>query len=894
MHRFNALNITDRKRRELLTGVFTYEDDFIDDGLRCYTFKQALHLYLKQNGYELVVFYTPSGGLASYEREMLETFLRPIDEPAPAGGMTVDSEVYGRLRGGRLMRRNRGNTAPVDPVPNDPVPVNQPQSNLYCDNLGLWHTKGRGVHEANMSQMIYNIQSRRHMVLVIEASQDEEEFETPLVQKLSECLRNTEEHARILHNDNRVLILVQADSCRGRLMQLFDPQQQHPSVFMRGSFRDHYMKLTKDGEHHEINLKHVFALPQPTTEDVQNLMMYVRYQNGLDKSVDWSALPDICEQFALQDRWTLKELSYTIMEKTEFNHKAFEAEGIKRRGDSEASLAELVGLISVKEQIQALRDRMELAIERHEDISSINKHMVFYGNPGTGKTTVARIIAQIYKDLGLICKGHLVEVSREHLVAGYVGQTAIKTANVIDSALDGVLFIDEAYRLSDGGENDFGKEAIDTLLARMENDRRRLVVILAGYEKDMQRLYKLNEGLKSRFNTFINFPDYTVSELKEILLREAQKHYQVTPEVDSMLPGMLEYALAYKSRSNDEGYKFGNARWVRNLMEKVDNKVAYRRHDSDISKLQVQDFVDTGIEELEGWTPGRTNENDAKSPMNQLREMIGLQRVKEEVQVVANKAQYNQALSNAGITTGKDQSMHLVFSGSPGTGKTTVARLIGGIYRELGLLSSGHCIEIANRGMLIEGYQGQTAKHVNEVVDRARGGVLFIDEIYSLVTGELDSFGIEALNTLITRIENDRDDMVVILAGYEELMNNFFGRNPGLVSRFNTYVHFDDYSSEELTAITLQILQGKQHMLNVNADAASELQAFIEHVRTTLPRESGNGRWARNLAEKIVMAHSSRAMQQGITDRTGLLLCTREDIQHGIQLLEQNTTDYGS
>ena len=189
----------------------------------------------------------------------------------------------------------------------------------------------------------------------------------------------------------------------------------------------------------------------------------------------------------------------------------------------------------MKQQIESLKDYIEMCLERGDDITEMNKHLVFYGNPGTGKTTVARIIAGIYKDMGLVSKGHLVEVSREHLVAGYVGQTAIKTSNVIDSALDGILFVDEAYRLADGGENDFGKEAINTLLARMENDRKRLVVIFAGYEKDMNRLFEMNDGLTSRVNSYINFDDYDAGQLKQIFLLSARKKYTITPEVDAVL-----------------------------------------------------------------------------------------------------------------------------------------------------------------------------------------------------------------------------------------------------------------------------------------------------------------------------------------------------------------------
>ena len=263
----------------------------------------------------------------------------------------------------------------------------------------------------------------------------------------------------------------------------------------------------------------------------------------------------------------------------------------------------MIGLEGVKEQIRDLKNRMVLAIQKGEDISKMNKHVMFFGNPGTGKTTVARIIARIYKDLGFVKKGHLVEVNRENLVAGYVGQTAIKTQKVIDSAMDGVLFIDEAYRLARGGENDFGQEAIDTILARMENDRDRLIVIMAGYESDMQELFSMNQGLESRFNEYIRFEDYTVDELKQIFIFNARKKYTITPEVDSLLSRLISYAVEYKTRTTDKNYSFGNGRWVRNLMEKVEKNVANRngKKDSDIGVLLPEDFANLEMKELRGF-----------------------------------------------------------------------------------------------------------------------------------------------------------------------------------------------------------------------------------------------------------------------------------------------------
>ena len=237
-------------------------------------------------------------------------------------------------------------------------------------------------------------------------------------------------------------------------------------------------------------------------------------------------------------------------------------------------LRALIGLDSVKEEIETLTNFIKIRKEREEKglkNSSVSYHCVFTGNPGTGKTTVARIVAEIYKNLGILSKGHLVETDRSGLVAEYVGQTAVKTNNIIDTALDGVLFIDEAYSLISKSENDYGKEAIATLLKRMEDNRDRLVVILAGYTEEMQTFIDSNPGLQSRFNRYIEFPDYSAEELLKVFeLNLKQFDYKISNEAKALLEEHFIRKVAKKERN------FGNARFARNLFEKTIEKQANR------------------------------------------------------------------------------------------------------------------------------------------------------------------------------------------------------------------------------------------------------------------------------------------------------------------------------
>ncbi|HPF88974.1 MAG TPA: AAA family ATPase [Candidatus Limiplasma sp.] len=250
--------------------------------------------------------------------------------------------------------------------------------------------------------------------------------------------------------------------------------------------------------------------------------------------------------------------------------------------DLKKELESYIGLDIVKHEVESLVNLVtvqKLRVENDLPVNDLSLHMVFSGNPGTGKTMIARLMSRIYKVLGILSKGHLVETDRSGLVAGFVGQTAIKTSEVIKKALGGVLFIDEAYALTVSSENDYGQEAVNTLLKAMEDHRDDLIIIVAGYPKLMEGFVDSNPGLESRFNRFLFFPDYSAQEMLDIFdMRCKKSGYTVDEDTRTLLKGYLEkFSLDNKD--------FGNARGVRNLFERAVSAQANRlAKEKDITK----------------------------------------------------------------------------------------------------------------------------------------------------------------------------------------------------------------------------------------------------------------------------------------------------------------------
>jgi SpoVK/Ycf46/Vps4 family AAA+-type ATPase len=474
---------------------------------------------------------------------------------------------------------------------------------------------------------------------------------------------------------------------------------------------------------------------------------------------------------------------------------------------------------------------------------------VFTGNPGTGKTTVARIMADVFKAVGMLPTSNLIEVDRSKLVASYVGQTAKQVNEQCDNAMGGILFVDEAYTLSQGQGDTFGKEAIDTLLKRMEDDRGKYVVIAAGYSKEMEDFLQTNSGLRSRFSDYINFEDYNADEMRDIFIGMCKKgKIEFADGFDDALQRKLKEI--YGGRGKD----FANARTVRQLFDKTKDNISTRvmemkstgASDEDRKRemyiMRPEDIID----------PNSEKPVSIEDALKELNELIGLKSVKDAVIKIANTLRAQQ------ITGQKEKlNKHFVFQGNPGTGKTTVARIMGNVFKAVGMLPTSKLVEV-ERSKLVGQYMGHTAVTTNKMCDSAMGGILFVDEAYALKQGQHDEFGQEAVDTLLKRMEDDRGKFVCIAAGYTKEMKIFLQSNSGFKSRFSDYIDFEDYNAEEMYQIFVSMCKKRNIEFADGFDDA--LKKRLEDLYSKRNDQFANARTVRQIYDKTYENVSSRVI----------------------------------
>ena len=540
----------------------------------------------------------------------------------------------------------------------------------------------------------------------------------------------------------------------------------------------------------------------------------------------------------------LFDLYNKMIELDSFGYMGINKNGLIRIGESEKKLNELIGLSGIKESIKKIK-AYALA---NKDSDNLNIHMCFLGNPGSGKTEVARYIAGILYENKILPTKKIVEVDRSGLVSQYFGATAEKTSWVISSAMGGVLFIDEAYALgnnSDIGITDYGKEAIDTLVKAMEDYRGKFCVILAGYKNEMLQMLSTNPGFKSRIQFTLDFPNYSRDELKritELMLKNRQ--YTIS---SAAMDRILDITDVKRKEPN-----FANAREIRNILDQVimcQNVRCVGSDDRELGLVDVNKYIQDAKINLP--TVGSGMGKTILTGEEELDQLIGLSAVKRMIKKIKAYAKRNKGDA--------DFNLHMCFYGNPGTGKTEVARILSRILYDAGVLDEAKLVETDGQGLLGK-YVGETGPKTEAKINEAMNGVLFIDEAYSLVgsnsaNGMSTSYGEEAIAVLLKGMEDHRGQFCVILAGYKDEMKNMLSMNPGFASRIQFTLEFPDYSREELGDIAKRFLSKKHY--SITEDALARVLEITDYYRKR--PNFANARTVRNILDQVILNQNLRA-----------------------------------
>lgn len=542
-----------------------------------------------------------------------------------------------------------------------------------------------------------------------------------------------------------------------------------------------------------------------------------------------------------------------------------------------SELDDLIGLQSVKDRIKEYANYLEfIALRKDKGLpedETLNLNCVFKGNPGTGKTTIARKLGKIYKQLGLLSKGHVHEVDRGDLVAEFIGQTAPKTKAAIKKAEGGILFIDEAYSLArkDDDSKDFGKEAIEILLKEL-SDGKDIAIIAAGYPNEMDIFIESNPGLKSRFRMIYDFPDYAPQELLEIAhVHSHKKGIQFAEDAEALF--YKKIVDAYRNRDQF----FGNARLIVSLIEEAKLNLGIRvMNEENPAALSLEELSQVSVFDIEKLSINSKDiipdipidEELLALSLEKLDGLIGIDSVKNEINSLVKLVRYYKETD---LEIQNSFSLHSVFTGNPGTGKTTVARILAQIYKALGILEKGNLVE-CDRQSLIGGYVGQTAIKTGDIINKAMGGVLFIDEAYALSEGGNSDYGKEAIEIILKRMEDFRGRFIVIAAGYTDNMTRFIESNPGLKSRFDKVFEFEDFNAELLIEIAKnQITDAGFSMAN---PAQKSLRQLIENMYASKDKYFGNGRSVRKIVEEAIRNQHLRMSDLEPTKRSKKMVKT--------------------
>lgn len=792
------------------------KDEFYTSDLRVANLEEILHRHLHKNGYERIAYYQGTKGLYCYDEKSFKlSFEKKSVQEKKEKPSQSKNKVLGGVLGKRISKKSTSKEEEFD----------------FNASSKLSRKMGDSDIVSHFDYLLSEDEIKTAIIF-----SDFNDFilhtEHDVVRNLSAKISDWDGLSS--QNKNIILFIIPSGISLQKIRQNTENYDQWQTLTSK-MFSESNPESVK-------TTQQMINIANPYKDEIRNLVNYLRINNGIQ--VDWLHFDENIDELvriSKERNIFLKNFSATLQNIGAFSkkeiYKQFEIQGDKMKGLEK--LNELVGLEYLTHEIEKLvkyaNSKKKVTQEVHtdeirrilpplkKDKNEVNLHIALSGNPGTGKTTVAKIISEVFKENDILEVGHIVEAKSSDLVGEYVGHTAVKTQEKIDQAMGGVLFIDEAYKLL---SNDHGQEAIDTLVEAMTAREGEFSVIIAGYPKEIEEFLNSNPGLKRRFANKIHLTDYEPEALMKIFEAKMKKDgYSFSQELEDIFPHFIRNWFDARDEKT-----FGNAGDVVNLFESMSKNAL----DNDRKELCFEDVPN----ELKNHLKKQSNDVMADA-LSKLDSIVGLESVKENIKrIIASIKMSKLRDQNTQVVAG-----HYIFKGNPGTGKTTVARIFGEILKELKVLKKGHFIE-TTREDLVKGYVGQTATKTKEVLESSLGGVLFIDEAYSLSKGGENDFGKEAIDTIVPFMENNMDNFTLIVAGYNEDMDKFLDANTGLKSRFTNTIEFIDYSNEEMLKIFKTFVTKENYKLSAGVE--EKLITIFQRIREN-SKHFGNGRDARKV-----------------------------------------------
>lgn len=523
--------------------------------------------------------------------------------------------------------------------------------------------------------------------------------------------------------------------------------------------------------------------------------------------------------------------------------------------------------------INFVQERKKQGIDVKENLTA---HCIFLGNPGTGKTSIARILGRFFKSVGLLENGHVVEVDRSTLVGEYIGETAQKTEKVIKQALGGILFIDEAYTLKrDTNGNDFGQEAIDIILKRMEDFNGKFFVIAAGYPELMQNFLNSNPGLKSRFTHLFLFDDFSANELVEIYkLFSSREKFILTPEAEELLTNKLK--LIYENEKNS----LGNARFVRNLFNETKVQLSKRYHSLKYdernfyaSSTIIIDDILSAFNNYEKHSKGFVfNDDKLNKYLNELNNLVGLEDVKKTFSKLLASIKVEQLKKERAISS-LPKNLNSIFICEPGAGTSTVARLFGKVFKELSLIESGQLVEIDSSYFYglnkIDSYLT-----LDKIFQDSIGKIIVVNDSVITLKAKSD-FSDSLLQYFLKKLYLYRDKVVAVLTGNQDEFEDLFESVPVIENQFPNIYNFGHYSTRQLLEIALNICQKKNYQLEEGA--WQQMLDLLAKLRSDKNKNFYNARTIKEILNKAIANQEERIISLKHPKDADLMTITYED-----------------